>query len=126
MANRDQKPLVGEDAFEFITVESLGDGAVCRISLNRRGSRNAQSRGLLVKLDGFAAAERDDDVRIITLGGVGPMFSSGHDMGSRQSVSEREPGPQQHPTYAGYGGTRQGAESRMLREWHFYFENTLR
>jgi enoyl-CoA hydratase/carnithine racemase len=79
-----------------------------RISLNRPDSRNAQSRGLLVKLDAaFAAAERDDDVRVIILAGVGPTFSSGHDMGSRQSVSEREPGPQQHLTYAGYGGTRQ-------------------
>ncbi len=24
------------------------------------------------------------------------------------------------------GGTRKGAESRMLQEWHYYFENTLR
>jgi enoyl-CoA hydratase len=54
------------------------------------------------------------------------MFSSGHDLGSSAALAEREPGPDQHPSYRTNGGTRLGAEKRMLQEWHYYFENTKR
>ena len=60
------------------------------------------------------------------LGGAGPMFSSGHDLGSKDAVAERTPGPDFHPSYGINGGTRQGAETRMLQEWHYFFQNTLR
>ena len=60
------------------------------------------------------AAEADDQVRVVILGGAGKMFSAGHDLGSRESLAEREPGPGQHPTYRQYGGTRAGAEQREL------------
>jgi enoyl-CoA hydratase len=36
------------------------------------------------------------------------------------------PGPKQHPTRTVNGGTRKGAESLMLQEWHYFFENTRR
>jgi enoyl-CoA hydratase len=72
------------------------------------------------------AAEADDKVRVVILGGLGPMFSAGHDLGSADAVREREPGPAQHPTYRTYGGSRDGAEQRMLQEWHFYYDNTRR
>ena len=35
-------------------------------------------------------------------------------------------GPNRHPSLEINGGTRKGAESLMLQEWHYYFENTLR
>ena len=54
------------------------------------------------------------------------MFSSGHDMGSKASMEECTPGPDQHPTRTINGGTRKGAESLMLQEWHYFFENTRR
>jgi len=54
------------------------------------------------------------------------MFSSGHDLGSKEMLAEMRPGPDQHPTFAVDGGTRLGAENRMLQEWHYYFTNTLR
>jgi enoyl-CoA hydratase len=47
-------------------------------------------------------------------------------MGSEVSIAEREPGPEQHPTWRIDGGTRVAAEQRMLQEWHYYFQNTLR
>src|SRR5215813_5577074 len=73
----------------FITYETLDDGRIVRIMLNRPDARNAQNRGLLVELnDAFLRAEADDTVRVVILGGVGPMFSSGHDMGSE--VQRRE------------------------------------
>ena len=54
------------------------------------------------------------------------MFSSGHDMGSKVVDGGVRPGPNQHPTRTINGGTRKGAESRMLQEWHYFFENTRR
>ena len=65
-------------------------------------------------------------MRVVILGGMGPMFSSGHDMGSKAAMAERMPGPDQHPSYAVNGGTRKGAETLMLQEWHYFFENTRR
>jgi enoyl-CoA hydratase len=112
---------------KYITYEELDDGAIVRIMLNRLKTRNAQNRGLLVELDeAFLRAEEDDKVRVVILGGVGPLFSSGHDMGSKESQAERAPGPDQHPSVTMNGGTRVGAEQRMLQEWHYYFTNTLR
>jgi enoyl-CoA hydratase len=122
----------GEDGFvaeyRFISYELLDDGAIARILLNRPRTRNAQNRGMLVELnDALLAAEADDRVRVVILGGVGPIFSSGHDMGSRESIAERaQGGPDEHETMKGFGGTRQGAESRWTQEWHFFFTNTLR
>jgi hypothetical protein len=52
------------------------------------------------------------------------MFSSGHDLGSKQAMSEHAPGPDQHPSFQENGATRQGAEKLMLQEWHYFFENT--
>jgi enoyl-CoA hydratase len=71
-------------------------------------------------------AEADDAVRVVILGGVGPMFSSGHDLGSKASMEEMMPGPGQHPTRAINGATRKGSEALMLQEWHYFFENTRR
>ena len=113
--------------YKFLLYESLDDGRIVRIMLNRPDSRNAQNRGLLVELnDAFLRAEADDDVRVVILGGTGPMFSSGHDLGSKASMEEFMPGPNQHPTMTSTGGSRKGAERLMLQEWHYFFENTRR
>jgi enoyl-CoA hydratase len=113
--------------YKFLQYESLDEGTIVRILLNRPDSRNAQNRGLLVELhEAFLAAEADDNVRVVILGGTGPMFSSGHDLGSKVSMEESRPGPGQHPTRQINGGTRKGAEALMLQEWHYFFENTRR
>jgi enoyl-CoA hydratase len=113
--------------YRYLTYESLDDGAIVRIMLNRPNARNAQSRGLLVELsDAFSRAEEDDTIRVVILGGHGPMFSSGHDMGSREGRADMTPGPGQHPSARVNGGTRDGAERLMLQEWHHFFESTRR
>src|SRR5262245_61286705 len=113
--------------YKFVLYEPLEDGQIVRIMLNRPEARNAQNRGLLVDHhDAFLEAEADDDVRVVILGGVGPMFSSGHDLGSKVSMEEFQPGPNQHPTRSINGATRKGAEALMLQEWHYFFENTRR
>ncbi len=109
--------------YEFISYETQDDGLVARIMLNRPEARNAQNRGMLVELDhAFMRAQADDKVRVVILGGEGKLFSSGHDMGSDLARDEYV----NHETFKTNGGTRQGAESRMLGEWHYYFQNTLR
>ena len=109
--------------YDFITYETLDDGRIARILLDRPEARNAQNRGMLVELnEAFLRAEADDDVRVVILGGAGPMFTSGHDLGSKVSMDE----VQNHQSWQENGGTRTGAERLMLQEWHHYFENTRR
>ena len=70
--------------YKFVTYETLDEGTIARIMLDRVDARNAQNRGMLVELnDAFLRAEADDTVRVVILGGNGPMFSSGHDLGTR-------------------------------------------
>jgi enoyl-CoA hydratase len=115
------------ESYKYLAYETVDDGAIARITLNRPQARNAQNRGLLVELnDAFLAAEADDTVRVVILRGAGPMFSAGHDMGSKVSQEEWNPGPGQHPTRQINGGTRPAAEGRTLQEWHYFFRNTLR
>src|SRR3954469_18544297 len=107
--------------YKYVTYETLEGGTIARIMLNRPESRNAQNRGLLVDLgDAMLEAEADDQVRVVILGGLGPMFSSGHDMGSKGAVAERTPGPDQHASFTTNGATRKGAERMMIQEWHYY------
>jgi len=109
--------------YQFVSYESLDDGQIVRIMLNRPEARNAQNRGMLVELhEAFLRAEADDEVRVVIFGGAGPMFTSGHDMGSKVSMEEL----QNHQSWKENGGTRQGAERLMLQEWHHFFENTRR
>ncbi|MEZ5143425.1 MAG: enoyl-CoA hydratase [Acidimicrobiales bacterium] len=113
--------------YRYLLYEPFDEGRIVRIVLNRPEARNAQNRGMLVELhEAFLRAEADDEVRVVILGGAGPLFSSGHDLGSKQMMAEVLPGPDQHPTYQGNGATRTGAERLMLQEWHHYFENTRR
>jgi enoyl-CoA hydratase len=63
---------------KYITYETLDEGRIVRITLNRVDSRNAQNRGLLIELgDAFLKAEANDVVRVVILAGAGPLFSSG-------------------------------------------------
>ncbi|MEU6262904.1 enoyl-CoA hydratase-related protein [Saccharopolyspora shandongensis] len=65
--------------------------SVCRITLNRPHLRNAQSLVLLDELvAAFERAAADDSVKVIVLGGAGPAFSSGHDLGSPEDVADRK------------------------------------
>jgi len=92
--------------YRYITYETLDEGTIARIMLNRPDARNAQQRGLLVELgDAFLEAEADDNVRVVILGGHGPMFSSGHDLGSKVMMAEFQPGPDQHPSFRDHGAT---------------------
>lgn len=113
--------------YRYILTESFDEGAIVRITLNRPQARNAQNRSMLVELnDAFMAAERDDAVKVVILAANGPIFSSGHDMGSAAQMAEVSPGPEQHESARTNGGSRDLVEKRDLQEWHYFFQNTLR
>src|ERR1700760_298743 len=113
---------------ELVAYETLEDGTVARIWLNRPAAQNAQSRGLLVQLDeAFLRAEADDTVRVIILAARGKNFSAGHALGSEEAMMERKPGPTQHPTFRSHGATLEPIIEKLYhQEWHFFFENTCR
>lgn len=112
----------------LVTYETLDDGRIARIWLNRPETHNAQNRTLLVQLDeAFCRAEADDTVRVVILAARGKNFSAGHDLGSEEAMLERRPGPAQHPTFRSHGATRDPVMEKLyLQEWHFYFQNTCR
>ena len=111
-----------------VTYETLDEGRIARIWLDRPDAQNAQSRTLLVQLDeAFGRAEADDDVRVVILAARGKNFSAGHDLGSEAALAERAPGSGQHPTFQINGATRASVTERTyLQEWHYFFENTTR
>jgi enoyl-CoA hydratase len=113
--------------FRWIRYETVDDGAIAIVSLNRPNQRNAQHRGLLLELDeAFQEAERDDAVSVVILRGEGTSFSSGHDLGSKDRLAEKGTGPERNPTLDEYGGTKAGAEKVWRQEWHYFLSNTRR
>jgi enoyl-CoA hydratase len=75
--------------YRFITYETLDDGQIVRLYLNRPEVRNAQNDGLVHELGAaLLRAEADEAVRVVIIGGVGPAFSSGHDRGSAAQQEE--------------------------------------
>ncbi len=76
---------------EFTDVLYRVDDNVAVITLNRPRYRNAQSYRLLDDLD--AALDRamaDPAVKVVVLTGAGEHFSSGHDLGTPESVEDRQ------------------------------------
>jgi enoyl-CoA hydratase len=124
MTLSDQAGTQATDADQLVAYETLDDGRIARIWLNRPDAHNAQSRGLLVQLDeAFLRAEADDTVRVVILAARGKNFSAGHDLGSELAIAERS----QLPSFRINGGTRDPiAEKIYLQEWHYFFQNTCR
>lgn len=96
--------------FETILVDAPAPG-VMRIMLNRVESRNAQNAVMLYELnDAFDAGARNDDVKVIILGGNGPHFSSGHDLRMDSFVGDMAAWD---PVGTWCGFNCKGAEGRM-------------
>lgn len=66
--------------FETATYEIVAPH-VAKIMQNRPKQRNAQNNRLTYDLNAcFDLAARDEDVKVVLLGGEGPHFSAGHDL----------------------------------------------
>lgn len=111
--------MVGEGAAaaELVTLERVG--ATCVISLNRPRVRNAQNFALLYALDrAFAEFAADDSLRVAVLGGAGPSFSAGHDMGT-DGIDYDVSYPRVATLWWDHVG-KEGAEDWMAREEEMY------
>ena len=70
----------------YTQIEYLVQGAIARINHNRPEMRNAESSTLLDEMDAaLAEAVKNEDVRVIVIGGNGPHFSAGHDLKEGQA-----------------------------------------
>lgn len=70
------------------TLQVRQDGHVRRLLLARPTQRNAQNWQMLDALDAeLTAADQDDNVRVLVIGGLGEHFSAGHDL--KQAQEER-------------------------------------
>ncbi len=85
------------------------DGAVATITMNRPKYRNALGYRMLDEIDqAFAQAGSDKAVRVVVVRGAGGTFSSGHDLGTPESLEYRaaqnvEPGTiQAYDTFKKY------------------------
>jgi enoyl-CoA hydratase len=75
----------------FVDILYKVDGAVATITMNRPKYRNALSYRMLDELDqAFAEAGADRAVRVVVVRGAGGTFSSGHDLGTPESVEYRK------------------------------------
>jgi methylglutaconyl-CoA hydratase len=64
---------------EFVTLTR--SGPVARVTLARPSLRNAFNERVIAELHACASAlSADDDVRVVVLGGAGPVFSAGADL----------------------------------------------
>lgn len=66
-------------------------GEVARVILNRPRYHNAQPPRMIEEMDdAFTRAVNDPDTRVVVLSGNGDSFSAGHDLGTPESVADRE------------------------------------
>lgn len=110
---------VSLDALQTIRYEVLepGEHGIAVVTLDRPETRNAQNKRMTYELNAaFDDASRRTDVKVIVLQADGPHFSSGHDMGDRESHREFD----LVSTSGGYG--REGQEGQMAWEEEVYFQ----
>lgn len=89
---------------------------VARITMNRAGVRNAQSRKLLEAMDeAFHQAQHDRDVHVVALFGAGEHFSGGHDLGSSDELADRAQDPLQAGLRGRYEHSREHFVDKTLR-----------
>lgn len=100
--------------YQFITVSVANH--VARITTNRPGVRNAQSRKLLEELDhAFARAGADPEVRVIALFGAGEHFSGGHDLGTEEELADRRARPLEKGLRGRFDHSRENFVDKTLR-----------
>lgn len=74
-----------------VNYETVDDGRIAIVSLNRPRYRNALSLQTMQELDAaFQRAVDEPEVRVAILRGEGPAFSAGHDMGTPDVLPRHE------------------------------------
>lgn len=73
-----------------VSYETRDEGSIALIKITRARYRNALSQPTVAAIDEAMMRAADDPVvRVIILGGDGPSFSAGHDLGSPDAMARR-------------------------------------
>lgn len=118
------QPAYVADPADFTQIRYDVDAAArtATVSLARPAQRNAISRRVSWELErAFDLAAADERVRVIILTGDGPHFSSGHDLGSKESMAE-------HREAFGEGVAKEklGAARQLPDRWRWDLDSCLR
>jgi enoyl-CoA hydratase len=93
--------------------------AAAFVTMNRPQFRNAQNAKMTLALDeAFVRAMNDDGVKVVILGGAGPHFSAGHDIGTPERDIHKS-FPRTATTWWEHE-TKEGAEAVFVRESELY------
>jgi enoyl-CoA hydratase len=78
--------------YKYILYEKLDN--IARIIVNRPAVMNVISRQVYQELnEAFLQSEKDDEVKVIVVAGVGEHFGAGHDIGTREMLEEEKQTP---------------------------------
>jgi enoyl-CoA hydratase len=109
IAEQDTKSPGKTDAPKTLLVRKRG--AVLEVELNRPEARNALNSLLHSEFDAVLdRAEDDESIRVVTVTGVGPVFSSGHDL---KEVAEG------YSTVGQPSGIAKHQQPHLPRSWYF-------
>ena len=93
--------------------------ATAVVTMNRPQVRNAQNAKMTHALDdAFVRAMNDDAVKVVVLGGAGPHFSAGHDIGTPERDIDKS-FPRKATTWWDHED-KAGAEAIFVRESELY------
>ena len=117
-----------ESQYKYLDVTSHDDGRIARILMNRPEYRNAQNRGLLAELDdAFLACRGGRPCACSHSGWSRQALLLRSRSGNRRSQGRASPRVLTNNGHSAPTERRgQGAEARMLQEWHYFFNNALR
>ncbi|MCZ6639993.1 MAG: enoyl-CoA hydratase-related protein [Gammaproteobacteria bacterium] len=102
--------------FEYVRYERLED--IVKITIDRPDVMNVISRKVYAELDArFAAAEEDDEIKVIVIAGAGDNFGAGHDIGSAAMRSELDEYPRDFSRLGRVQAMDRGVYWRMHDRW---------
>src|SRR4051794_11739370 len=109
--------MVEDNSETLVRVETRGKVAL--IWMNRPQYRNAQNARMTFALDSaLVRAAADDEIAVIVLGGIGPHFSAGHDIGTPERDIHRPFGRVATTWWA--HEDKPGVENMYVREAELY------
>ncbi len=102
--------------FEYVRYERLED--IVKITIDRPDVMNVISRKVYAELDArFAAAEEDDEIKVIVIAGAGDNFGAGHDIGSPAMRAELDEYPRDFSRLGRVQAMDRGVYWRMHDRW---------
>ena len=102
--------------FDYVNYKQLDD--IVKITIDRPDVMNVISRKVYAELDAaLAAAEEDDEIKVIVIAGAGDNFGAGHDIGSEAMRAELDEYPRDFSRLGRVQAMDRGVYWRMHDRW---------